>query len=240
VLPPYAEAEAQRRLGTQATVVSILASGGGARELYPSVGSWRLLLAELRRTLPAATFVFLGKTTGHRPSSLGNDELTDLVDAVDGINGSDLPLLLQLAIVRRSAFLFSPHSGFGFAALAVGTPWLTLSGGPYPEYFHIGTPFWSMLPDAHRFPAFDGDIATVSDDDGSGRRIPSMTRARVVDALPELAVAADSLLHNRRTYEECLAAYFPALLEALGEHPELLGSWDQVHERFARRRATQG
>lgn len=232
VLPPAARDEANRILATEGPVVSILPTGGGARELYPSLGSWRLLVTELRRTLPTATFVFLGKTTGHRPSSLGTAELTELVDSVDGLNGCDLPLLVQLAIVQRSSFLFSPHSGFGFATLAVGTPWLTLSGGPYPEYFHIGTPFWSLLPDTRRFPAFDGGIANVSDDDSSGPRIPSMTRSRIVDTLPEMAVAADSLLHSRRTYEECLAAYFPALLTALGEHGERLGSWDQVHERF--------
>lgn len=234
VLPATAEAQADRLLSIRAPVISILLTGGGARELYPSPESWQLLLSELHRTMPTATFVFLGKTTGYRPGSVGTDELAELVDAVGGINCCDLPLLVQLAIVHRSAFLFSPHSGFGFAALAVGTPWLTLSGGPYPEYFHIGTPFWSLLPDTHRFPAFGSDTAYVADDDGSGPRIPSMTRARIVDTLPELAVAADSLSGNRRTYEECLAAYFPALLAALGGHPERLGSWDRVHERFVR------
>lgn len=43
-----------------------------------------------------------------------------------------------------------------------------------------------------------------------------------------------ALSDSRRTYEECLAAYFPALLTALGGHPEQLGSWDRVHERFVR------
>ena len=48
----------------------------------------------------------------------------------------------------------SPHTGFGMAALAVGTPWLALSGGRWFEYFFNRVPFRSIIPDLERYPSF--------------------------------------------------------------------------------------
>jgi hypothetical protein len=82
-----------------------------------------------------------------------------------------------------------PHSGFGLAALAVGTPWLTLSGGRWPEYFFNGVPFHSVLPDPDRHPAFSsfGPAPVLdADEDGEGPRAPSMCRARILADLDEL------------------------------------------------------
>jgi hypothetical protein len=62
----------------------------------------------------------------------------------------DLPLLEQLAFVEACSVFVSPHTGFGAAALAVGTPWLALSGGPWHEWFFNGVPFWSVIPDTER------------------------------------------------------------------------------------------
>jgi hypothetical protein len=49
------------------------------------------------------------------------------------LDAYDLPLEDQLAIVKASALFLSPHTGFGLAALATGTPWLTLSGARTPS-----------------------------------------------------------------------------------------------------------
>jgi hypothetical protein len=210
----------------------VLPSGGGERWQYPSLGSWTLLLRELRRGFPDATMVLLGKSTGYRPSGLLGDEREALLETIDGVDGYDLPLLVQLAIVERSDLLFSPHSGFGFTASTVGTPWLTLSGGPYPEYFLNGTPFHSLLPDTTRFPALDDQSHPTVDDDGTGRREASMTRARIVATLPSLAPAAEKLLAGTSSYDECVAGYFPALLDAFHGDRSRIGSWDDVHTRY--------
>lgn len=218
-------------------VLAVLTSGGGNREAYPSTGSWLLMLRELRAAWPQAVIVLVGKTAGahgRRSSAMPRAEVSALMAAVGAVDGYDLPLLVQLALVQRAALLLSPHSGFGFAALAVGTPWLTLSGGPHFEYFHNGVPFHSLVPDTSRFPAFGGSSHVVAaDSDGSGPREASMTRERVAGVLPELLEASASLVAGRLTYEECLAAYFPRLLGALGGDVSALSSWDNVHLRFA-------
>ena len=40
------------------------------------------------------------------------------------------------------------------AALAVGTPWLAISGGRWFEYFFNRVPFRSIIPDTERYPCF--------------------------------------------------------------------------------------
>lgn len=237
-LPAQALQEAERILAPcsgSGPVLAVLLSGGGERAGYPSTGSWLLMLRELRAAWPDATIVLIGKTAGahgRRSSAMPRGDAAELMAAVGAVDGYDLPLLVQLALIHRAALLFSPHSGFSFAALAVGTPWLTLSGGPWFEYFHNGVPFHSLLPDTARFPSFGGVGHRIADSDGSGVREASMTRERIEGTIPELLEAADDLIEGRRDYEQCLADYFPRLLSALGGDKTALASWDRVHERF--------
>ncbi len=236
-LPQSDLAQVQTMLEPDAVALCVMPSGGGPRHRYPSKESWILVLRELRRSWPHAAIVILGKTPGpdgRRASAIAKEEAAQLVDAGGAINGYDLPLLLQLALVQGSRLFVSPHTGFGFAALCVGTPWLTISGGPWFEYFHNGIPFHSLIPDTTRFPAYHGMDGShvVSDDDGSGPRDSSMTRQRIVETLPELLDSAAILINRQRSYEECLATYFPQLLKAVGGDPQRLNSWEGVHRRY--------
>lgn len=237
-LPDWAQQEAERILAPHrgaGPVLAVLPSGGGDRAGYPSLGSWLLMLREIRAAWPHATIVAVGKTAGdhgRRSSAMPRQEAVGLMTAVDAVDGYDLPLLVQLALIERAALLFSPHSGFSFAALAVGTPWLALSGGAWFEYFHNGVPFHSLLPDTARFPSFGGVAHRVADGDGSGPREAAMTRERIEATLPELLQAIVDLVEGRHDYEECLAAYFSRLLAALGGDRSAVASWDMVHQRF--------
>jgi hypothetical protein len=143
----------------------------------------------------------------------------------------DRPILEQLAFVDACDLFVSPHTGFGCAALAVGTPWLCLSGGPWHEWLFNGVPFYSVLPDTERFPCFtwmDRPPSLVDDD---GPRTPSMSRARIEEDLPELLDAARLLVKRRLPYEDALARYFPRLLGAYGDRSRIF-SFDRIHERY--------
>src|SRR5205823_8004374 len=113
----------------------------------------------------------------------------------------DMGLVNQLAVAQRCEVLVSPHTGLAFATLAVGTPWLTISGGRWREFFHVGTPFYSVLPNPARYPAFGPDAfdRTTIDPDGS-ERIVSMCEARIEEDLPEILDAAEILVEGRWTY----------------------------------------
>lgn len=83
----------------------------------------------------------------------------------------DIGLAEQLAIVESSHLFLSPHTGVGLAALAVGTPWLTISGGRWFEYYSNHVPFRSIMPDVERYPAFSQfDPVAVVDDGDDGPR----------------------------------------------------------------------
>ena len=124
----------------------------------------------------------------------------------------------------------APHTGFGMAALAVGTPWLALSGGRWFEFFFNRVPFRSIIADLERYPSFTQfALAPVVRDSGGEPRAPSMTRARIEQDLDRIVAAARELLAGSVTYEQCLRDYFPALVAAQGGDPGAIWSIDGVH-----------
>jgi hypothetical protein len=142
----------------------------------------------------------------------------------------DIGLAEQLAVVEACGLFLSPHTGFGLAALAVATPWLTISGGRWFEYFFNHVPFRSVLPDVERYPAFSQFApAAVVDDGHDGPRTPSMSGARIRDDLDAIVSAAAELLDGSLPYERALREYFAALLAAHGGDASAIWSIDGVH-----------
>jgi hypothetical protein len=122
--------------------IAFLPAGSGPRSAYPSVRSWRLVLAALAGRWPGALFCLVGKhRRDGRTTSFGAAELDELRGVLpSACYAVALPLTDQLAIVAGCDVLISPHSGFGMAALAVGTPWLSIAGNRWPEYYFNGVP----------------------------------------------------------------------------------------------------
>ena len=142
----------------------------------------------------------------------------------------DVALPEQLAVVEACDLFLAPHTGFGMASLAVGTPWLALSGGRWFEYFFNRVPFRSIIPDPERYAGFTQFApAAVVDDGGDGPRTPSMTAARIRDDLDRIVAAAQELLDGSLTYEQSLRDYFAALLAAYGGDASAIWSIDGVH-----------
>jgi hypothetical protein len=213
--------------------IAVMPAGSSEPSRYPSARSWELILSELERAFPDATFCFFGKLRDDERTSTSFSEFDRLRGSVKrGVDVVDRPLLEQLAYVDACHVFVSPHTGFGTAALAVGTPWLALAGGPWHEWFFNGVPFHSVLPDTRRFPCYtwmDEQPRLVHDD---GPRTPSMTRARIEDDLPELVEAARMLVERRLPYERALERHFPRLLNAYGGDRSKIFSLDSIHERY--------
>jgi hypothetical protein len=228
------ELPARRELGA-AVSIAVLPAGSSERSRYPSPRSWELILRALADALSGAVFCFVGKLARDRrtATSLARGDFDRLIAAVPhAVDCVDQPILEQLAFVEACDLFVSPHTGFGCAALAVGTPWLCLSGGPWHEWLFNGVPFYSVLPDTERFPCFtwmDRAPPLVDDD---GPRTSSMSRARIEQDLPELLDAARLLVERRQPYEDALARYFPRLLGAYGGDRSRVFSFDRIHERY--------
>ena len=215
--------------------IAVLPAGNGPRSSYPSVRSWRLLIAALAGRWPGALFCLVGKQRrdGRTTTSLAAAELGELRGMLpSACDAVDLPLTDQLAIVAGCDVLISPHSGFGMAALAVGTPWLSIAGNRWPEYYFNGVPFYSVLPDLKRFPAynaFDPDPSPVDDD---GPRAPSMCYERVREDLAEIVDGAARLIERRWQFETAMSGHFARIWALREGRPDLIWSIDSAHERY--------
>ncbi|HZS30109.1 MAG TPA: hypothetical protein VFA37_02510 [Gaiellaceae bacterium] len=244
-LPADARAAAAATIGESRRAISVVLAGSSAdRHLYPSNTSWKLILRALSDRYPDAAILLIGKTTrdGRTLSRVAHGEVEALLEAVPAaVDCFNRPLLEQVALVEGSDLLVSPHTGFSFVASTVGTPWLAISGGNWHEYFFNGEPFYSLLPDPDRYPAFawggpplgDRPLEVIpADEDGEGPRTPSMSIGRIREDLPELLHASELLIERRLSYEDALAGYFPRLLATYGGDRARAFSFDNVGERY--------
>ena len=230
-LPQTARARAKSILHGE-PAVAVLPAGSGEPALYPSATSWMLILDALTATYPDIRLVAVGKLASDGRTTTSGDALEAVrrhrsspVDAVD------LPLVDQLALVQQCDVFLSPHSGFGMAALSVGTPWASIAGGRWFEYFFNHVPFRSVIPDTTRFPAYTtfDDLPVVTD--GDGPRTPSMSDARIRADLHRIVEGAGELLTGSLPYNQALTEYFHDLTAAVPA-PTALWSIDGVHRHF--------
>ncbi len=191
--------------------IAVMPAGASERSLYPSLASWRLILDALAEAYPNVRFALVGRTGA---TTLDPGEHAALLGHA-AVDAFDLELAEQLAIVQACDVFLAPHTGFGLAALAVGTPWLAISGGRWFEYYFNHVPFRSVIPDVERYPCFSQFAPAATIDDGEdGPRTPSMSRARILDDRERIVEAAGELLAGTVTYEQALCEYFAALLAA--------------------------
>jgi hypothetical protein len=198
------------------------------------MASWIMILDALCDAFPEARIALIGKLRADErtSSSLSRTEVdTLLAHTSEPVDCFAMTLLEQLAVAEACDVFISPHTGFGMAVLAVATPWLTISGGPWIEYFFNRVPFRSLIPDVGQFPAywaFDSGPALVPSDDGEGPRTPSMSAARIRHDLGRLVRAAEELISGRLEYEQALEDYFRELVSARGG-ADGIWSIDGVH-----------
>lgn len=200
--------------------IAVMLAGSADPAMYPSLEAWRGILDAIRAAHPDVRFAFIGRSPSADGRTSTTVDRTPLLDET-ALDAYDLPLTQQLAIVKASACFLAPHTGFGLAALAVGTPWLALSGGRWFEYYFNHVPFRSIIPDPARFPAFSQFEAPVV----IGGRTPSMSDARFEADRERIVAAATELLHGTLDYGTALREYFADLEAATSD----IWSIDGVH-----------
>jgi hypothetical protein len=219
--------------------IAVMPAGSSDRSLYPSTRSWLMILDALADAFADVQIALIGKRTDddRTTTSLAGDELAALLaHRSRPIDCFDIGLIEQLAVAEACGVFLAPHTGFGLAALAVGTPWLALSGGRWFEYFFNRVPFRSVIPDTSRYPCFTqfDEAGTIVERDGR-RRTPSMSEARIRADLPRIVAAAHELLTGTLGYEPALRDYFSDLLRAHGGDPSRIWSIDGIHFSYVAR-----
>jgi hypothetical protein len=232
-VPAPAQHWAAERLPDNGPTIAVLPGGSSPRWRYPSLESWCRILGAFAERWPTARFCFVGKLAddGRSTTTFTRDEFDTMARVVpEAVWAVDVPLAQQLAAVQRCDLFLSPHTGFAFAAMAVGTPWLTLAGNDWAEYyFNPGVPFYSVLPDPERFPCYVmlGNSPDPVEDDGL--RSPSMSAARVDADLAELLDGAAWLLGDQADYETAMRNHFARAGELYQGRTDLIFSVDNLH-----------
>ncbi len=235
-VPDCARVAAERRLaagegGERRPVIVVMLSGSSERARYPSVRSWLTIMDALTRLDCGPRLVLLGKSIqdGRTRSTLNPGELRELLAHRSApLDAFDLPFVDQVAILQAADLFLAPHTGFGLVALAAGTPWLSISGGPWFEWFFNRVAFRSVLPDTHRYPSFTltGDLDQIEDE---GPRQPAMSYQRIREDLDRICLAAKELLAGEVSYEQAMRDYVPALVDALDGDRSRVFSNDGLH-----------
>jgi hypothetical protein len=230
-LPDDVRERAAKRYDGGGPRIAILPGGSAPRSFYPSVRSWELIIAALLRRYPDATFCLVGKVHEDERTSttFTRAELDQLLAAMPrSVDVVDAPLLDQVGAVNACDVLVSPHSGFSMIALAAGTPWLTIGGNRWSEYFFNGVPFYTVIPDLDRFPSYTqmGEDPPAVEDDGE--RMPSMSRPRIDADLEEIVSGAERLVERTWDYATALRDHATRMLPVVGGDPQRLWSIDNV------------
>lgn len=238
-LPDEEMASARTALGDETTGqihIVVMPAGSSDQSMYPSTDSWLLVFDALTETIPDSRMVLMGRLSSDQrtTTSLDTESVARLLaHRSQPVNCFDLPITEQLAIVQTSDLFLAPHTGFGLAALAVGTPWLALSGGRWFEYYFNHVPFRSIVPDTDRYPSFSQFSPAATMVDGpDGPRTPSMSKARIREDLDRIVVAAVELTSGSVSYEQCLRDYFHDLRAAHNGAVSAIWSIDAVHADY--------
>lgn len=210
-VPPEAESFVRKRYTFSGIKIGIMLGGSKGAVAYPSIRSWTKIIRALNTEFPAARIYLTGvheKRAGRSVTrAFTRDQLAYLFRRFDNLTDCyDIGLWNQIALLRHLDVLISPHTGFAFLALCVDTPWLTISGGNWAEYFFNQTPFYSVLPDDPNFPYRNRFPELHYRFKRSGKILP-MQPARLEKKIPEIVRAVSLLLDEGFTYRRALNAY---------------------------------
>lgn len=148
------EAKSYRKTGP---LFTIMLEGAQKEKIYPSLNKWKRILRNIKFTYPDAVFIITGISDKHiiltKNKQVWKRNFNKFINAVSGaVDCYDVGIERQLSYISESDVFISPHTGFAFLALCLGTPWLVVSGVRWPEPLMARTPFYSSMPKCSYYP----------------------------------------------------------------------------------------
>lgn len=243
-LPETNQQFARTKLLETKNKIAILTSGHGQGNpaMNPSLKSWKMIIRSLFDAFPDLSIYLIGKLKRDNKGTMTTGVSESGIAALQEnnpkiINCFDLGLLNQLAIIHECDLFISPHTGFGFSVVAVGTPWMTISGTEWAEYFFNGTPFYSVLPTCPKYPCHGRMLEECKEKLKNQEKVACMSNTRIRNSMEELVKAAQHLVNDKPTYEECLEDHFKRRITSLGDKADKeLYSFDLIHKEFLKER----
>ena len=209
-IPTAARAFAKRYAHDGLTICILPVSTSGVAQ-SPSPAAWEQVCDALATAFPGSQICITGITylnaDGQRVGfDFGPEDTRSIGTRVPGIvECFDIGLWNQLALIERADIFCSPHTGFAFLAQFVGTPWLTISGCPWPEYIFNGVPFYSALPRCPNYPAseLENRNSECMRHWFTETQPACMSDAAIAQRIPDIVTGAQFLLEQHSFAEAC-------------------------------------
>jgi len=236
-LPQENHEFARKHLLKTEVKIGLMFAGHGEQEYNPPIKAWEKIIEALFQQYPDLSIYLFGRIKrddkGTVTAGIGEQDIKRLLNKYSNcVNCFDTGLLNQLAVVEQCDVFISPHTGFAFAVLCVGTPWLTISGTEWSEYFYNSVPFYSVLPKCSKYPCYRGMLKKCQNSLKNEKRVLCMTEDRIKNDLPEILKGADILINKKWDFQTCMKAHIAKVTKLYGK-AEWLYSFDNIHEQVS-------
>lgn len=187
----------------------LLPSGSSDSAFAPSVESWVDIIEAITAKFPRMRIHLTGCSPSAQRTSTGAFSRANIEFLLQSshsmVDCYDIGLWNQVALLHACNVLLAPHTGFAFLSSCVGTPWLALSGGDWPEYLFNHSPFYCILPRERGYPYLGKGRYTKCKKSTILRgQIPPFTPTNIRRKIPEILEAIPLLLDRNFTYPEAL------------------------------------
>jgi hypothetical protein len=200
-------------------IITILPAGSAGDNQSPSLRMWEEICKNFYKSIPNLKINFTGITNSENGRTATKDiRLEDINRLVSKLtyaeNCFNIGMWNQIALIKSSNIFCSPHSGFSFISQIIGTPWLVISGCPWPEYFFNDTKFYSILPNCPSYPS-EGETET-----GCGKLLAEdkksicMQDDNLQKNIPEIIKGAQMLLDPGFTYHNAIELHLKKIKDS--------------------------
>jgi len=230
---------AEKKIIDTKVKIGIMFAGADYVEHNPSIESWQEIVNSLYKQYPDLSIYLFGRIERSDRGTVTagvtkGDVESFLKNYPKSVNCFDIALLSQLAIAKNCNVFISPHTGFAFAVLSVGTPWLTISGTHWAEYFYNGVPFYSVLTDCERYPCYGRMLKECKKNIKQKKRVLCMTEDRIKKDIPEILRATEILIKRKWDYQTCLKKHFEKVIKHPGVSDRIY-AFNGIHEKFIKK-----
>lgn len=192
--------------------ICILPAGSNADRIYPEVRWWVKLMESVTNSFPDVRFYLTGakNKNGNRSESytLSDIDISLILSENENVvNCFDIGIIKQIALLEYCDFLISPHSGFAFLASCVNTPWLSLSGARWPEYFYNHIKFYNVLPECKKYPCYTGMKDDCLKEMENGNPVICMSTFELDKKIPQIIEGIKKLSDDNFTYNDSIEFY---------------------------------
>ena len=199
--------------------ICILPAGSNADRIYPEANWWVKMMELVTNNFPNVRFYMTGaknKNVNRSESfTFSEDNIKLILKEVGNVeNCFDIGIINQIALLEYCDLLISPHSGFAFLAGGVNTPWLTISGARWPEYFFNHIKFYSVLPSCKKYPCYTGMKVKCTDEMKSGNPVICMSTKNLDKKIHEIITAIKKLRDDNFNYQDSIELYREKVLKS--------------------------